>query len=134
MMPISAIESIGDPSARRLEAAGIRTTGALLDRGATAKGRQEIARETGISERLLLRWVKYADLFRVNGVASQWAELLEAAGVDTTRALAQRNAEHLHDKLVTINRQRKLVPSVPSVMQVRNWVEQAKQIPGWPES
>jgi len=36
--------------------------------------------------------VNHADLCRIDGVGSEYADLLEAAGVDTVPELAQRNA------------------------------------------
>ena len=79
------IEGVGDAYAEKLKAAGIKTVDGLLEAGATAKGRKNLAETTGISEKLILRWVNHADLFRINGVGPQFAELLEAAGVDTVK-------------------------------------------------
>jgi predicted flap endonuclease-1-like 5' DNA nuclease len=101
----------------------------LLKKGATAKGRQAIANKSGISGKLILRWVNHADLFRLDGVAGEYAELLEAAGVDTVPELAQRNAENLYQKLVEVNEANKLVRVVPVQTQVEQWVEQAKNLP-----
>jgi hypothetical protein len=101
----------------------------LLKKGATAKGRQAIADKSGISGKLILRWVEHADLFRLDGVAGEYAELLEAAGVDTVPELAQRNAENLYQKLVEVNGAQTLVRVVPVQTQVGRWVEQAKNLP-----
>ena len=77
----------------------MKTTEALLGEGATPAGRQAIAEKTGISEKLILKWVNHADLFRINGVAGQYAELLEASGVDTVVELGHRNAANLTAKM-----------------------------------
>jgi hypothetical protein len=52
-----------------------------------------------LSPKLILEWVNHADLMRVKGVGSEYADLLEAAGVDTVPELAQRNAASLAEKL-----------------------------------
>src|SRR6516165_4663669 len=103
MSKIIDVEGIGKVYAPKLEVAGIATTGALLKQGATRAGRKELAKTTGISDVLLLRWVNHVDLFRIKGVQKQYAELLEAAGVDSIPELAQRDPAHLHPKLVETN-------------------------------
>ena len=55
-MKIEDVEGIGPAFAQKLSAAGVATTDALLDRGATSSGRDKLSEETGISERLLLEW------------------------------------------------------------------------------
>ncbi|HEX5824793.1 MAG TPA: DUF4332 domain-containing protein, partial [Candidatus Limnocylindrales bacterium] len=94
-MKIEDVEGIGSTFAEKLTAAGVTTTDALLDRGASDAGRSRLAAETGISEKLLLEWVNHADLMRIDGVGSEYADLLEAAGVDSCAELARRNAANL---------------------------------------
>lgn len=128
-MSIEKIEGIGPANAAKLKKAGIRSVNALLKKGATAAGRKEIAEQSGVSESQVLKWVNMADLFRIKGIATQYAELLEAAGVDTVKELAQRNPENLQATMAKVNAERKLVRVVPGVATVRNWVEQAKSLP-----
>ena len=129
MAKLTDIEGVGPVYSQKLKSAGVSTTDALLKKGATAKGRQALADKSGISGKLILRWVNHADLFRLDGVAGEYAELLEAAGVDTVPELAQRNAENLYQKLVEVNGAQKLVRVVPVQTQVGQWVEQAKNLP-----
>ena len=65
---IVAIEGIGEVYSEKLKEAGLRTVEALLEKGKTEKGREEIAEKTGISGKLILEWVNHADLFRIKGV------------------------------------------------------------------
>lgn len=73
--------------------------------------------------------MNHVDLFRVKGVGEEYADLLEAAGVDTIPELAQRNPGSLYQKLIEVNREKELVRKLPSEAQVKDWVEQAKQLP-----
>jgi ribosomal protein L31 len=123
------IEGIGETYARKLKDAGVLTPEALLQKGSTAKGRQEIAEKSGISGKLILEWVNHVDLMRVKGVSTDWADLLEASGVDSVPELAQRVAENLVAKLVEINQQKNLTRALPTLSQVEGWVEQAKTLP-----
>jgi predicted flap endonuclease-1-like 5' DNA nuclease len=129
MAKLITVEGIGEVYARKLEEAGITTTEALLEAGKTPKGRKEIAAKTGISNKLILEWINHVDLFRINGVSEEYADLLEEAGVDTIPELAQRNPENLHAALVATNEQKKLVRRLPALTQVSGWVEQAKKLP-----
>jgi predicted flap endonuclease-1-like 5' DNA nuclease len=123
------VEGIGDIYAERLKAAGIHSPEALLEKGSTRKGRQELAAATGISEKLVLRWVNHVDLYRIKGVGEEYADLLEAAGVDTVVELALRNPANLHPHLIAVNEQRQLVRQPPSLAQVEDWVTQSKGLP-----
>jgi predicted flap endonuclease-1-like 5' DNA nuclease len=129
MAKLTKIEGVGEFYARKLQEAGIRTTQALLEKGASPQGRQEIAEKTGISGTLILEWVNHVDLFRIKGVGEEYSDLLEEAGVDTVPELAQRNPEHLYQKLVAVNQEKKLVRRLPTQAQVSDWVEQAKRLP-----
>ncbi len=128
MANLLRVEGIGEVYTQKLSDAGIKTTNALLKQGATPKGRKEIAENSGISETLILEWVNHVDLFRIKGVFEEYADLLEEAGVDTVKELAQRNPENLYKKLVEVNEQKKLVRQLPGKSQVENWVTQAKQL------
>jgi predicted flap endonuclease-1-like 5' DNA nuclease len=129
MASLKEIEGIGAAYAEKLSGAGLTSTEALLAAGATPKGRADLATKTGIGEKLVLRWVNMADLFRIKGVAEQYSDLLEAAGVDTVAELAQRKAENLQVKMVEVNDKKNLVRRVPTLTEVTSWVEQAKTLP-----
>jgi predicted flap endonuclease-1-like 5' DNA nuclease len=129
MTHINEIEGIGPSHAEKLESHGIKTVEDLLKAGATPSGREELVRKTGISHHLILKWVDEADLFRIKGIGRQYAEFLRASGVDSIKELAQRRADHLHEKLTAINREKKHVHEVPSVHAIERWIEEAKALP-----
>ena len=122
------IEGVGEVYAEKLIAAGINKVEELLERCAAPKGRKELAEATGISDKLILRWTNHADLFRINGVGPQFAELLEKAGVDTVKEFRHRVAENLQPKLEEVNAEKHLVRRVPSLKEVQKMVAQAKEL------
>ena len=124
------VEGIGSVYAEKLESAGIKNSAQLLEKGKTRKGREELAEATGISGKLILTWVNHADLYRINGVGPQFADLLEASGVDTVKEFAHRNAENLVAKMNEVNEQHKRVGRVPTVAEVQKMIDQAKELPG----
>ena len=129
MSNIVAIEGVGEVNAKKLKKAGINTVEKLLNRGASPKGRKEIAKKTGIGEKVILKWVNFADFFRVKGISTQYSELLEAAGVDTIVELSKRVPENLFKKMEKVNDEKKLVRRTPALAEVNRWVVQAKKLP-----
>jgi predicted flap endonuclease-1-like 5' DNA nuclease len=126
---IAEIEGIGPAYAEKLAAANIATTDDLLKLCCTGDGRRAVAMKTGLSESQLLEWANRADLMRVKGIGSEFADLLEAAGVDTVKELAVRNGANLVTKLKEVNAQKKLTRATPSEKVVHKWISQAKQMP-----
>ncbi len=129
MAKLELVEGIGNKYAKDLRKAGVRSTDSLLIKGGTAKGREEIAKASGISKSLILEWVNHVDLFRIKGVSEEYSDLLEEAGVDTVVELAQRNPENLLETILKTNLKKKLVRRPPSLKMVKNWVSQAKKMP-----
>ena len=129
MPSIIDIEGVGPVFAKKLKAAGVATTDALLIAGATPKGRKDLAAKSGIDETKILEWVNRADLFRIKGVGSEYSDLLEAAGVDTVVELGKRVAANLFAKMTEVNKAKKLVRKMPIEPQVKDWIEQAKVLP-----
>ena len=125
---IEQIEGIGAAYAEKLNAAGIKTTEDLLEKCASRKGRLAIAEETGISAKLILKWTNHADLFRINGIAGLFAELLEAAGVDTVKEFRHRVPANLQPKLEAVNAEKNLCNRVPSVTELEKMIAQAKEL------
>ena len=126
---IETIEGIAKVFGDKLRAAGLNTTGQLLVRGKTPKGRKEVAAATGITETLVLKWTNMADLMRIKGVGEEYSELLEKAGVDTVKELKMRVPANLHKAMTEANEKHKLVRQLPGLKQVESWVAQAKTMP-----
>jgi predicted flap endonuclease-1-like 5' DNA nuclease len=123
------IEGIGPVRARKLKKARVASTQDLLKQGATPAGRKEVAARSGFTNKEILEWVNRADLFRIKGVAAQYSDLLETAGVDTVVELAKRKAVILHGKMVDVNEKKHLVRRPPSLKEVQRWISQAKRLP-----
>ena len=124
------IQGIGPVYAEKLVAAGIETVDQLLEKGKDAKGRKALEEVTGIRHDLILTWVNHADLFRVKGIGPQFSELLEAAGVDTVKELARRNAENLEKTMLEVNEKEHRTKRVPTAGELQKMIDQAKELPG----
>ena len=127
--PITDIEGIDGEVAAVLKSAGIRSTDRLLEAARTVKGRKLLATKTGFNEKQLLCWANVADRMRIKGVRKEYAELLQAAGVDTVKELKYRNPINLAQAMADANRKRKLVRLLPSEKMVKRWIENAKLLP-----
>lgn len=126
---IEEIEGIGPKMGEKLRAQGINTIDKMLEKAKTKKQRKDLAEATEISEKLILKFANMADLFRISGVGQEYAELLEAAGVDTVPELAHRKAENLTAKMEEVNNEKKLARRTPSLKEVTSWVAQAQSLP-----
>jgi predicted flap endonuclease-1-like 5' DNA nuclease len=129
MTAIKDVEGIGDAYTKKLHAIGINTVESLLEKGASKKGRENIASDAGIDEHKILEWVNRADLYRVKGIGSEYSDLLEAAGVDTVVELSKRRADNLAEKMVEVNIEKRLVRRVPTQQMVEGWIAEAKTLP-----
>ena len=125
---IEEIEGIGPAYGEKLKKANVKTTNDLLKLCCDAKGRKAVSETTSISTGKLLEWANMADLMRITGVGKQFAELLEASGVDTVKELRNRNAANLAEKMAEVNGKKKLCKANPSESMTNDWVEQAKKL------
>jgi predicted flap endonuclease-1-like 5' DNA nuclease len=121
---LAEIQGIGETYSATLQGCGLTTQAGLLEKSATPAGRKPLVDESGISNKLILKWVNHADLAHVKGMGGEYADLLESAGVDTVPELATRNAANLHAKLAEVNEEKNLVRALPAQSMVAGWVEQ----------
>ncbi len=126
---IEDVEGIGPAIGEKLRAAGIKDTDGLLEACCTPKQRKELAEKTGLAESQVLKFANMVDLYRVKGIGSEYAELLEAAGVDTVPELAKRNAANLTKAMAEANEKQSLVRRLPAESEVARWIEEAKGLP-----
>ena len=127
-MKIEDVEGIGPAWAEQLTAAGVRTTDDLLMAGGSAGGREKLEAATGISSKRLLEWVNHVDLMRIRGVGSEYADLLEAAGVDSCAELAQRNAKSLAETFQELDAARNTVRNIPAEAVIQGWIDEARTV------
>lgn len=125
MASIAAIRAIDHRDATKLRKARVRTTEALLQQAGTRPQRSDLSERTGIATVDLLRWAHQADLMRINGIGSEYADLLGSAGVDTVKALRRRNAANLMTLMTQVNTKRRTVQRLPTIEMVQGWVDTA---------
>lgn len=128
-MRIEDVEGIGPVFAARLEAAGVSSTDDLLERGGKPSGRLALEEATGIGHALILEWVNHVDLMRIDGVGSEYSDLLEAAGVDSPAELARRNAANLATTIDEVVAARpNIVRRAPNEKELQDWIDQSKKL------
>jgi predicted flap endonuclease-1-like 5' DNA nuclease len=126
---ISDVEGIGPVISEKLNAAGIKDTNGMLQQCQTPSQRTALAKKSGLTGKQILKFANMVDLYRVNGIGSEYAELLEAAGVDTVPALARRRPDNLCKSMAELNAEKKLVRRAPTEAEVTKWIAQAKELP-----
>jgi predicted flap endonuclease-1-like 5' DNA nuclease len=126
---VRKIRGIQEAQATKLIAQKIKNSEQLLNAATTPKARAVLAASAGISDKEVLELANRADLARVKGIGKVFSDLLENAGVDTVKELAQRRPDNLLAKLTEVNGDKKFAKRAPTMAEVTNWVEQAKALP-----
>ncbi len=126
---IEDVEGIGPVLGGKFRTAGVKDTDSLLKNTRTRAQRKALAEKTGLSEARVLKFANMVDLYRISGVGSEYAELLEVTGVDTVPELARRNAGSLAHAMAAVNQEKNLTRQVPTEAEVTKWIEQAKGLP-----
>ena len=129
IVDIEKIEGIGEVYTKKFKAIGIETTKDLLEAGQTPSGREELAKKTDLSTKLILEWVQDSDLMRIKGVSEEYSDLLEESGVRDVPDLATKDPASLYDKMLEVNAQKMIVRRTPFRNEVKRWIEQAKKLP-----
>ena len=128
MNSIDSINGMTHTEATKLRRARVRTTTTFLQIASSRSGRALLTKETGISSPKLLHWARRAELMKIKNLGRDYADLLEAAGVESVSELKRRNPESLHEVMAKINSKRNIVDRMPSLKIVTNWIEDSKDI------
>jgi tetratricopeptide (TPR) repeat protein len=116
------------PSADLLPLAGLRLIDDLILKADTPEARKKLAKKLCINDKFLQRWALLADMMRIVGIDTQYANLLEAAGVRSLDDLANiPRIDTLVDLLCKLNDQC-LVKQLLSVEIVKQWKKDANVI------
>ena len=91
MNSIDSINGMTHTEATKLRRARVRTTTTFLQIASSRSGRALLTKETGISSPKLLRWAKRAELMKIKDLGKDYADLLEAVGVESVSELRRRN-------------------------------------------
>ena len=128
MNSIDSINGMTHTEATKLRRARVRTTVTFLQIASTRSGRALLTKETGITSPKLLHWAKRAELMKIKNLGKDYADLLEAVGVESVSDLKRRNPESLHEMMAIANKSKKIVDRMPSLKRVTNWIDDSKDI------
>ena len=124
------IEGIGEEYAEDLKRVGIKTTEDLR-----LSSLVEIAEATGISPKLLYKWICMADLFRVKRAAEEYTNLLFEMEIETVKELSKKKADDLHADVTKFADEMEEKPGwhgdvnkAPSKDDVKKWIDSAKAL------
>ncbi|MCP4198688.1 MAG: DUF4332 domain-containing protein, partial [Proteobacteria bacterium] len=126
---VNTIKGIGAATVKKLAEVDSISCYDLLGATSTPTSRKHLASDTKIAPKNILTWANRTDLKRIRGGGSEYADLLEASGVDTVPELAQRNPEHLHSAMKATNQKKMIVRRLPTVKQIGGWIQDARVLP-----
>jgi predicted flap endonuclease-1-like 5' DNA nuclease len=126
IVSLELIDGVGPAYAKRLKASGVVSPQALLAR--TQDGIDRFADQLDVSTGMIERWIADADLTRVDGIGSEFMDLLNAAGVGSITDLAARDADALRSEIVSLNADTGMGDALPSQSTLRSWISAAKKL------
>lgn len=126
--PVKDLEGVTDELVAKLAERGILDNEALVQAAGTPAQRKELSTFCGCETGEILHLANRADLARIRGIGGVYSDLLEIAGVDTTKELARRRPDALHAKIAETNDRDKLTTKPPTPAMVQDWVNQAKAL------
>jgi hypothetical protein len=109
-----------------LKKAGVVTTKALLEQGATRKSRRRIAKDSSIPMVRLVALVEACDLLRIDGVGPTMVRLFQASGYRHTAKFRRVTPATVWSNIVVANTRLKVVPEPPAKGLVARWVRAAQ--------
>ncbi len=124
---MNLIEIIGleASDAKKLQKAGISSVEDLLP--LTKSQMKKLAKDTGISEKLIDTWQEHADLMRIEGITPEYANLLNQIGIDSVKEFARRNPKATHSKIVEFNKNNPgNIKKIPTQKIINEWINRAR--------
>lgn len=127
---IIEIEGIGHKFAKDLKKVGIKNTEDLR-----LASLVQVTEATGISPKLLYKWICMADLFRVRRAAEEYTNLLFEMEIESVKELSKQKADELYNKVIKFMDELEKKPGwhgdmdkIPSKADVKEWIESAKKL------
>ncbi|MFW9785496.1 MAG: DUF4332 domain-containing protein [Candidatus Heimdallarchaeota archaeon] len=126
-MKLTDIIGLEEKYAKLLEKEGIESVEELIP--LSYNDIRKFARKIGVSVKLLDTWQEHADLMRITGVTPIYANALNLIGIDSVKEFAYRNSKNLLDKMKFLKKENpKVLPKVPTLSTLDDWIKQAKGI------
>ena len=125
VVPLREMLGVDEEYVDMLESIGITHSKHLFKRGRSKEERERLSTATGVPIEELLVLVKLSDLARIRGLGGAFVRLFYEAGADTVEKLASWDPEKLSRAVVTLNKERGITKWVPSLKDVKQYVEMA---------
>lgn len=111
-----------------LEQHGIKNTRQLFDKVLTSTQRSELAKQTGVGKKDILRLAKLTDLSRIRWVGHTFAFVLYELGYDTVEKVAAADYKVLYEAVKQLNEERQLYKGHIGLHDMKLTVEAAKDV------
>jgi hypothetical protein len=121
---LERIKGIERKYLQQLDEMGIRTTSALLEKGALPRNRKELSAKLGVKPTLILDWVIRCDFFRLKGMKPEYVDVILAADIITANEMACYDVDTLYERLTHSGNG--FDSKLPSKKLVNGWIDQAR--------
>lgn len=113
----------------QFKAIGISNTIQLLNAVDSAKTKRSLARSLSTTSRQVTRWLYSADLLRIRGLSTHYANLLIEVGICSTADLVYADIDVLISNMQAINKRKRFVKRMPARSQISQWQLDAQILP-----
>jgi tetratricopeptide (TPR) repeat protein len=124
-LPLAELAIVGDEHARLLAEQGIESPEQLLAKTVSRSGRKSLAKELGLSYRIVTLWAQAADLTRIVGLRIPQVNLLASYRINTIAELASCSARQLAEDLAIMSISMSTGDS-PDEIELTRWIEEAQ--------
>ncbi len=126
---ITEIDGIGQGFGAQLIKAGVATVNDLLNAASSAEGKTLLSKTTGIPRRKIVRWYSIGNFLRVEGLNSDYGDLLYRSGTSTLTALAEKDPATILSEIQALSslRLRKENPA-PDQEMIISWQQAAQKL------
>jgi len=125
---LNEVESMNYYYKKKLAKRGIFNTLDLLERCSDDYKIIRFAKMTGLSRRLLRKWVKLANIMRIKGIGEEYAKFLITLGYGSLDALSKEKSKDLYQKIKTIDKSKISIKRLPSIKEIKMWVKSAQEL------
>ncbi len=123
------IPAVDSGQIEKLASVGVKHSKHLFERARSRADRAKLSRLADVPGDDLLELVKLSDLARIGGVGPVFARILYEAGADSLEEFLKYSPDELFERLHAINQAKQYTRIMPSVKDIKFYLETAKELP-----
>jgi len=121
---LEEIEGIGPGFALRLKKRGVLNSCYLANKFLYDEHEtKKLAKKLEINADTITAWASMADLMKIEGINSEYAEILQEVGIKTRYELSKEDPDKLYEKIENYKKKYPNGPDIPDLNDIHSWIE-----------